>query len=241
MTPSNDFQVKSPMVTQLLPQAFWFNLAVPCQQVSGLPLAGSHGPLLGLPESCKLPEMNHLDGDEAWADVRVAWDFAGLAIAVQATGDAPVSFVDRPEGAYGFQVWIDTRDTRTVNRATRFCHRFVIRLQRGASRSSLGIDAVQRPIARAVADAPLCSSDRLAVRAERLKQGWSAELFIPADALQGFDPETNRRLGFAYQVTDASREDQFLGVGREFPVGENPSLWATLELRDRGGVRREAK
>jgi hypothetical protein len=27
-------------------------------------------------------------------------------------------------------------------------------------------------------------------------------------------------------------EDQFLGVGREFPVGEDPSLWSTLELRD---------
>ena len=25
----------------------------------------------------------------------------------------------------------------------------------------------------------------------------------------------------------------FLGVGREFPVGENPSLWSTLELIDK--------
>jgi hypothetical protein len=37
-------------------------------------------------------------------------------------------------------------------------------------------------------------------------------------------------LGFAYQVSDAQREDQFLGVGRDFPLGENPGLWATLEL-----------
>ena len=55
---------------------------------------------------------------------------------------------------------------------------------------------------------------------------------LPAEALNGFDPDTNRRLGFAYQVTDPDRGDQFLGVGREFPVAEDPSLWATLELRD---------
>ena len=58
------------------------------------------------------------------------------------------------------------------------------------------------------------------------------ELFLPAQALSGFDPDTNRRLGFAYQIGDHVREDQFLGVGREFPVGENPSLWSTLELTD---------
>ena len=34
---------------------------------------------------------------------------------------------DRPEGFAHAQFWIDTRDTRTVSRATRFCHRFVVR------------------------------------------------------------------------------------------------------------------
>ncbi len=72
---------------------------------------------------------------------------------------------------------------------------------------------------RAVADAPICLPEILAARAERLKQGWRLELFVPAQALQGFDPETNRRLGFAYQVSDPNREDQFLGVGRGVPRG----------------------
>ena len=69
-------------------------------------------------------------------------------------------------------------------------------------------------------------------RAERTLSGWRLELFFPAESLHGFDPETNRRLGFAYQVTDPDRGDQFFGVGREFPVGEDPSLWATLRLAD---------
>jgi hypothetical protein len=36
------------------------------------------------------------------------------------------------------------------------------------------------------------------------------------------------------QVTDPSRGDQLLGVGREFPIADDPSLWSTLELRDAG-------
>ena len=90
----------------------------------------------------------------------------------------------------------------------------------------------QRPIARAVADAPIARCDQVPVRAEVSKTGWQLELFLPGQVLNGFDPETNRRLGFAYQISDQIREDQFLGIGRDFPVSDNPSLWSTLELRD---------
>jgi hypothetical protein len=96
----------------------------------------------------------------------------------------------------------------------------------------LTVSAAQRPIARALADAPLCRSEQLFARAELSRTSWTLELFLTAQALNGFDPDVNRRLGFAYQVADHIRDDQFLGVGRDFPLGENPSLWATLELRD---------
>jgi hypothetical protein len=222
------------MTTPLLPQAFWFRLSMPCRRVDGIPKTGK-GRLLDLPDSCRLPQTSALDGKPAWAEVRVAWNPAGLGIAVEATGlKEAISFDDRPEGADGVDLWIDTRDTRTINRASRFCHRFVARLREGSSKTALGVQVVPRPIARAIADAPLCRLDLLVSRAERIRGGWRLELFIPAEALNGFDPETNRRLGCAYHVSDPDREDQFLGVGRDFPLGENPSLWSTLELSDEG-------
>lgn len=227
--------------TPLLPQPFWFRLAVACRCVPGIPSPEAKGRLLDLDASCSLPTTAPLDGKTAWAEVRVAWNPGGLAIQVESKKSG-LSTADRAraeetEGAIrpGLQVWVDTRDTRNVSRATKFCHRFHAQLggsTTGSGRSALGVTVVQRPIARAVADAPLARPESLQARAERLKQGWRLELFLPAEALQGFDPDTNRRLGFAYQVTDLDREDQFLGVGREFPVGENPSLWTTLELRD---------
>jgi hypothetical protein len=130
------------------------------------------------------------------------------------------------------QFWVDTRDTRNVSRATRFCHRFTARLDLAKSRRQLTVDVCQRPVARAQADAPICRPELIDSRAELGKSGWMLELFLPAQALNGFDPDTNRRLGFAYQISDHVREDQFLSVGREFPVGENPGLWTVLELHD---------
>ena len=219
------------MSTPLLPQSFWFRIAASCQRMDGLPLHTGKR-LLALPESCRLPQTSLLDGKPPWAEVRVAWNPQGLAVAVEAEGKLEALADDRPESLYALQLWVDTRDTRDVARATRFCHRFEARLAPGPSKSTLSVHVQQRPIARAVADAPLCSPDLFQVRADRLKSSWRLELFLPAHAFNGFDPETNRRLGFTYQVTDPARPDEFLGITREFPVGENPSLWSTLELVD---------
>jgi hypothetical protein len=215
----------------LLPQAFWFRVALPCRRIDGLPRAGTKGRLLDLPESCTLPDFGLLEGRPSWAQVRVAWNPKGLALAVEVS-DKPGRIThdpQRPTSSDGVQVWVDTRDTRDVHRATRFCHRFSFTLVPDGT--SLDVAAAQMPIHRATADAPLCRPDLLLARAERARKGWRLEAFLPAEALHGFDPDTNRRLGFAYQVTDPDRDDQFLTVGREFPVGEDPSLWATLELQ----------
>jgi hypothetical protein len=221
------------MSTPLLPQAFWFRLALPCPRIDGLPRSGK-GRLLDLPEACRLPDMATLEGKTSWTEVRVAWNPVGLAIAVEATGKSGRIVYDpqRPQASDGLQVWIDTRDTRDIHRATRFCHRFLALLVPNGSGSGLGVDMSQKPIPRAVADAPLCRPDRFQAKAETIRKGWRLELFLPAEALHGFDPETNRRLGFAYQVCDPERDDQYLTIGREFPIGEDPSLWVTLELRD---------
>jgi hypothetical protein len=217
----------------LLPQAFWFRMAAVCLRMDNIPKSKDSGGLLDLPELCIVPNLSQLDRRVAWAEVRAGWNPGGLGIAVVAQGFSDQQLVrHRPEGFAVAQFWIDTRDTRTVSRATRFCHRFVIRLEPTEARRGLRVIANQRPIARAVADAPLCPPLLISSRAELRRDEWLLEVFLPAQALHGFDPETNRRLGFAYQITDHMREDQFLGIGGDFPVGENPSLWSTLELHD---------
>jgi hypothetical protein len=221
------------MTKALLPQAFWFRIAAPCPRVEDMPLRDARKALLDLPASCILPEGARLEGRAPWAEVRVAWNPRGLGIVVQAQGlGDPKLAADRPEGFADVQLWVDTRDTRDVSRATRFCHRFAAAIRLRNPGRSLVVEVSQKPIARAIADPPMARSGQIESRAELTRNGWMLEVFLPASVLNGFDPETNRRLGFAYQVSDHVREDQFLGVGRDFPIGENPSLWSTIELRD---------
>jgi hypothetical protein len=222
----------SSMSVPLLPQAFWFRLAIPCRRIDGLPRP--QGKRLDLPGSCALPGTEPLEGKTPWAEVRVAWNPGGLAVAVEARprGGAPAAGLDGPEAAEGVEVWVDTRDTRTIHRASRFCHRFAAVLAPRGRGASAEVAVSRRPIPRALAEAPPGRTEAISARAERLRGAWRLELFLPAEALHGFDPETNRRLGFCYRVGGPDGEAQFLGVGREFPVGEDPSLWSTLELRD---------
>jgi hypothetical protein len=221
------------MSTTLLPQAFWFRLAVPCPRIEGIPRRAAKSGLLDLPPSCRLPDLSTLDqGQTSWAKVGIAWNPNGIGISVRANAAKVDRLIaSQTAGLAHVHIWIDTRDTRNVSRATRFCHRFGARVTLGRGKS-LEVEVAQRPIARAIADAPMSRPDVFSAVAERSRDGWSLDWFIPAEALHGFDPETNRRLGFAYQISDYQRDDQFLAAGREFPVGENPSLWSTLELLD---------
>lgn len=220
------------MSAVLLPQPFWFRISVAAPRVQGVPLAEGSGPaLLGLPAACAIPDMAALDGRTSWASVRLGWSPEGLAIAVLADGlGANAKSPSRAEGFANLHFWIDARDTRNVARATRHCHHFHAQLTLSRDKKTLQTKVDQRPIARATAEAPLADPALLRHRAALKKKGWEFELFLPAKALHGYDPESSPRLGFAYSVSDGEREDQFLGVGRDFPIGENPSLWATLEL-----------
>lgn len=222
--------MSTPSAAPLIPQGFYFRVALPCPKVEGIPRSGK-ARLLDLAPSCTLPELGSLDGRSRWAEVRVAWNSEGLGVSVEVTGKVgSITHVpDRPEDSDGAQLWIDTRDTRDIHRASRHCHRFHLGVVPGKGKT-LDAEVRQLKIPRATVDAPLADLKPVRSAAQRTRSGYRLEVFLPGSVLNGFDPDTNRRLGFSYRVTDPDRGDQFLTVGREFPVGEDPSLWATLEL-----------
>ncbi len=133
------------------------------------------------PRHVPCPDLSALEGRASWASVRVAWNPQGLGIAILA--NAPVSKAarsdDRPEGFADVNLWIDTRDTRNVSRATRFCHRFSAHLTLARDRKRLNVAISQRAIARAVADAPICSPDLLST-ARRAEPSRLAPGVLPA-------------------------------------------------------------
>jgi hypothetical protein len=214
----------------LVPARFLFRLAYPCHYVTGIPREDDDR-LLDLPETCRIDNFAAMEGKHKFADVRLAWNELGLGLQVEVRGKDQDMQGDasRPRGSDGVTLWIDTRDARGGHRATRYCHQFLF-LPTGGGPDRDEPVFVQAKINRALQDAPLISTSGVPFRSERRKGGYVVEAFLPAAALNGFDPEQNPRLGFYYAVRDSELGDQVLSVGAEFPYWEDPSLWSVLEL-----------
>ena len=215
------------MTDQLIPPRFLFRFSAPCRYRH--PLWTRRG--IQLDEAYRLMSFAELDGAPTLADVRVAWSEQGLAFNVRVEGKrhTPWCRPNQPEESDGLHVWIDTRDTHNIHRASRFCHRFVF-LPGGEGAGGLEPLAGQLTIHRAREQARAAESSQLHVRSKKLKDGYLLEAYIEAAALSGFDPAEHPRLGFTYAVLDRERGEQTFGVGGEFRYEEDPSLWSTLEM-----------
>ena len=218
-------------MTNVVPHPFLFRYSIPVLQVARLPKKGRS--LLNLPAKCALPDLGELDEKRPFGELRAAWNARGLGFSLSVTGKKmPFSCnLDAPAESDGLQLWIDTRNTQSIHRASRFCHHFCI-LPAGAGPEHDQPTAVQLPIARAREETPMANPDDIRVAVDRQPKGYRLEAWLPAEVLNGFDPDANPLLGFYYYVRDAELGEQYLTVGPEFPFAHDPSLWSTLELTD---------
>lgn len=186
-----------------------------------------------LDDSYGLPALGELDGRPAFAQVRMAWGAAGLVwqVAVDGKTQPPWCRDSRLEDSDGLQVWVDTRATLNVHRASRFCHRFVFLPAGGGSGGAQPV-ADQMLINRARENARPVRPRELEARAKVSPTGYTLTAFAPALALGGFDPAQQPRLGFTYALLDRERGLQTFSTGPEFPYEEDPSCWAELRLVD---------
>ena len=186
---------------------------------------------LGLDEPYRLISLAELDGVQPYADVRACWSDQGLGFHVRVEGkqQPPWCRSTRLEDSDGLQVWIDTRDTHNIHRASRFCHRFVF-LPGGGGRAFAEPLADQLIINRARDNAPSIRPQILKIRSETFDGGYQLEAFLPVEALAGFDPTEHPRLGFTYALYDRELGLQTFSIGTDYPYEEDPSVWATLEM-----------
>ena len=211
----------------LIPARFFFRFAAPCLHTEKF--WGRGGLQLG-PEY-RLADFAELEGRRTFADVRVGWSAAGLTINVRVEGkrQRPWCRESRLDDSDGLQLWIDTRDTHSIHRAGRFCHRFVF-LPFGGGRDLSLPFADQLLVDRARENAKPVRPEVLSARSEKRVNGYLLEAFVPAAALTGYDPAEYPRLGFTYAVLDRELGEQTFSVGSELPYPADPSLWGTLEL-----------
>lgn len=213
----------------LLPHRFLFRYALPIRYERKLPRSGKK--LLALTADFALPDFGPLDKAAPIGQLRLAWNERGLGISVEVEGKRrpPRCETNAPETSDGLRVFIDTRDTQNIHRASRYCHQFGL-YPRGAESGANEPWAVQIPILRAREEAPRTNIAEIRLWSAVTKTGYCLESWLPASVLHGYDPEAQPRLGFYFALRDAELGEQFLSVGADFPFAIDPSLWSTLEL-----------
>lgn len=211
----------------MIPSRFLLRVAYSCPFVAEMPRRKG-ADLLDLPEAGRLDPFTEHSGP---VDVRLGWNETGIGVQAEVQGktNPPIGDPKRLRSSDGLTLWLDTRGDRTGHRASRFCHQFHL-LPRAGGKDRDEPWFAQSKIHRALADAPLASADQVPIRAEMIKGGYRLEAFLPAAVLNGFDPEDHPRLGVFFWVSDFELGDQTLGLSRDFPFAEDPSLWSVLEL-----------
>jgi hypothetical protein len=219
----------------LLAPRFLFRFAVPVLRRDPIWKTGG----IELDESYRLIKLAELDAGSAdrepsFADVRMAWSPEGLALNVHVDGkqQPPWCREGRLEDSDGLTVWIDTRATLNIHRASRFCHRYTF-LPAGGGRGNVEPVADQLLINRARENARPIRPRELQVVSKLTKSGYWLAAFAPAAALAGFDPQQHRQIGFTYAVFDRELGMQTFATGAAFPFTEDPTCWAALELVER--------
>lgn len=206
----------------IVPHSFYFRHSISVPETSALPRKS--GQLLKLPVSASLPDLTFQAKSKLWGDVRIGWNNAGLGIALEVKQKQhPATQADY------LQVWIDTRDTKTIHRANRYCHLFQFRPVSGTAKKPKPTCS-QLTINRAQSDAAQADLSEIQLWSKLKTNGYQLEAWIPASALTGFDPASYPQMGFYYNIFDSELGEQFMIVDQEFPVGQDPSLWATLRF-----------
>jgi hypothetical protein len=214
------------MSNQLITPSFLFRFSLPLRRTAGqwpqnMPLAEEH----------RLLNFTALDDARVFADVRAAWDDSGLMFSLRVSGKKhqPWCRDGRLDESDGFHVWIDTRDTKNIHRASRFCHHFAFLPSGGGPRLDQPV-ADQLLINRAREHAQPVRPGVLKVQSQKRVDGYTLDCQVPTAALTGFNADDYPRLGFIYAVVDRELGEQTLAYSREFPYQEDPSVWCTLEL-----------
>ncbi|QDT42947.1 hypothetical protein Pan241w_30420 [Gimesia alba] len=206
----------------IIPHSFYFRHSVSVPEIKVIPR--KRGQLLKLPKSALIPDLNFKAKTDHWGEIRIGWNNNGLGISLK------VKQKQHPTtDAEYFNVWIDTRDTKTIHRANRYCHFFQFRpVVNAPNQSQPG--CTQLTINRAQADARQSDLSKIQLWSKIESTGYELEAWIPASELTGFDPGSYPQMGFYYTIFDSELGEQFMTVDQELPIGQDPSLWATMRL-----------
>lgn len=223
------FQVRlGSSVKPIIPPSLLFDVQFSVPKC-GPPSKSGKGLLLALADDSSLFLPSALDNSPGFATLRVGWSEDGFAVAVRVKGkpDAPWGSRSDLKRSDAVLLWLDTRPSGNVHRATEYCHHLVcLPYDERVDGPGVAAELIAQQRSLKVQTDPA----KLLARIHRHPDGYEFELWIPADQLNGYREIPDlRRLGFHCVVADSHLGEQSIGVSDDFP-NYDPSLWLTLEL-----------
>jgi hypothetical protein len=185
-----------------------------------------------LPDEAILPCLSaELAGDGRFAQVRLAVGPNAIYFQadVQGKRQMPWCRESRLEDSDGLHVWLDTRNSPEIHRATKYCHRFGFSPMGRGPKADLPFVG-WAPINRARESPPPPADDQLSIRARVSAGRYRLVAAIHFNALHGLDIVDFPTVGFYFAVMDRELGWQSLALRPDLPVMDNPSLWAQLQL-----------
>jgi hypothetical protein len=201
-----------------------------------------HGPSdWDLDQSHELPNFAALAGYANRATVWAGWALDGMYFKMKIAGKSSQPHFYGHSGGVsdGLRVWIDTRSSPGIHRATRFCHCFHFFPGQNAGMKSLASKDFQgSDEARGVLDSiPRCREAPNAIEDAKLlvsshidKDGYTLWSHVPASCLTGYAPDQFDAISLFVEVVDFELGTQSISLGPELRYVEDPSLWIRAEL-----------
>ncbi|RMG37161.1 MAG: hypothetical protein D6725_09435 [Planctomycetota bacterium] len=211
-----------------LPASFLFRYRFAVPRVSQLPERWPERPEGWLPNPADLDRSAPLPA-RLWA----GWNERGCGFLFRVTDKQhpPGGDAHQLEQADRCRLWIDTRCTQNVHRATQYCHALVAypQVTEGSRRRPL-LQQVSIPQARG--DAPRRAARLAEIRFAPERNGYRLLIWLPAEALHGFDPEQQREIGFFWLVRDSELGLSLPAYDTDVPFVRDPSVWFVAQLAD---------
>lgn len=185
-----------------------------------------------LPDEAILPCLStELSGQPKFAQVRLAVGKNAIFFQadVQGKKQLPWCRESRLEDSDGLHVWIDSRNSREIHRATKFCNRFGFSPMGRGPKADLPFVG-WGPINRARENPTPPPDDQMSIRARVSDGRYRIVAALHFDALSGLDLQDFPTVGFYFAVMDRELGWQSLALQPDLPVMDNPSLWAQLQL-----------
>lgn len=168
-----------------------------------------------LEEKHLLPDLSDLNESPYHTPIYFGWNQHGLLIEVVTSKQ---EFTEDDS----IELFIDTRDNKQGNYPTKFCHHFLIYPE-----LIEGVFGKELTRFRGEDTHDLANPKLFSVKHQKGRRGKILEIFIPKEALCGYDPEQFKRLGFTYRC-----QSQLFSTSPQFSIEQNPSFYASFEMEN---------